>query len=458
LLFVRERTSRALQVQLSVAEPNVVPHAGFSPKCYVRGMSRLAIVLLWTAIGCGGPSSELDGATLGDAGVEDDAGVTDGGGDDDAGLRDAGPPTCGVVHLDTGDEHTCAVDDRSGVACWGRNLHSQLGDGTDDDRLRPVRVLDWGATRIAAGWCHSCAVDASGRVHCWGIGRDGQLGHGAASRERSPRLVPELTDVIDVDVGAGFSCAVRAGGDVMCWGSNDDGQLGDGTTVDSETPVAAVGVADAIEVSTGSYFAGSYTCALLHSGTIWCWGDNGAGMLGDSTWDARPTPGPVSGIDDAVAVSAGAHHACAVHEDGGVSCWGSNEQGALGDPSLELPSRPWPGRVAGVEDAVAIAAGVRASCAVRRGGGQVVCWGNGALGQLGDGTLVSRPSAAAVVGVEDAVGVSISEHHACAWTAAGRTWCWGYGGNGRLGDGAAVDRLVPVEVSGSPGSSGCVAP
>jgi alpha-tubulin suppressor-like RCC1 family protein len=152
---------------------------------------------------------------------------------------------------------------------------------------------------------------------------------------------------------------------VRCWGYNNVGQLGDGTTTNKRSErVAVTGISDAIQITA----ANLHTCARLAGGSVRCWGYNAYGQLGDETKVSRSTPVTVAGITDAVDLAAGNNHTCAALSDGTARCWGFNAGGQLGDGTqLE---RPVPVNVVGMEGAfvVAVATGDNHSCALLANG------------------------------------------------------------------------------------------
>jgi len=232
--------------------------------------------------------------------------------------------------------HTCALRSSGGVMCWGGNHRGQLGDGTTvTPRLTPVSVvgLSSGVQAIALGQDHSCALLTGGGVQCWGYNYFGQLGDGTTV---TPRLTPVSvvglsSGVQAITAGRDHTCALLTGGGVQCWGDNYFGRLGDGSTTDRTTPVNVVGLSSGVQAITAG---NTYTCALLSSGGMLCWGDNGFGQLGDGTTvTERLTPVPVSGLSSGVQpVDTGGYHTC-VLRSGGIQCWGYNGYGQLGDSS-----------------------------------------------------------------------------------------------------------------------------
>ncbi|MBI4705937.1 MAG: RCC1 repeat-containing protein, partial [Deltaproteobacteria bacterium] len=136
--------------------------------------------------------------------------------------------------------YTCAVKADGTLWCWGSNGCGQLGDGTTQDKSSPVQVLALGtsAVAVAAGCDYTCAVKADGTLWCWGYNYYGQLGDGTTQDKSLPVEVKALgKTVAAVAVGERHTCAVKTGGTLWCWGYNGTGQLGDGTTQDKTSPV-----------------------------------------------------------------------------------------------------------------------------------------------------------------------------------------------------------------------------
>ncbi|MBX3225463.1 MAG: hypothetical protein KF795_33465 [Labilithrix sp.] len=224
-------------------------------------------------------------------------------------------------------------------------------------------------------------------------------------------------------------------------GDDDDDDPGPGVgPTDVDTPAVDLG-----ELALGF----NHACGRLPDGTVRCWGDNGAGQIGDGIpFDgSRPnvlTPQRVPGIDDAIAVASGVSHTCVVHRGGAVSCWGSNFFGQLGDGTEQRNSKPV--RVLGLQNATALAGGTSFTCAVRTDE-TVACWGANYSGQLGDGLKEDRPTAAPVKGVSGAVSVAAATDHACAVLGSGEVMCWGGNSEGQLGIGSTTESLTPAKLT-----------
>ena len=184
---------------------------------------------------------------------------------------------------------------------------------------------------------------------------------------------------------ATHSVYLRNDGTVWAWGRNSNGQLGDGTTIDRLTPVQVSGLSSMAAIAAGY----DHTVALRNDGTVWAWGNNSNGQLGDGTTTDRLTPVQVSGLSDAnvVIIAAGYDHAVALRNDGTVWAWGSNSNGQIGNGTQTDSTTPV--QVSGLSSVTYIAAGVKDTVSLRNDG-PVWAWGSNSNGQLGDGTTTDR--------------------------------------------------------------------
>ena len=368
-----------------------------------------------------------------------------------------------VQKVSAGDHHTCALTTTGGVKCWGNNPAGQLGDGTVgpfENRVTPVDVIGLGSgvAAISANGHRTCAVTSAGGVKCWGNNGGGLLGDGTTVTRATPVDVIGLSSgVVAVSVGWGHTCVLTSAGGVKCWGENLTGQLGDGTTTGRTTPVDVIGLSTGVAaISAGAI----HTCALTSAGGVKCWGFDGAfGLLGTGGVGVpgfSATPLDVTGLGSGVAAITaaglgGADHTCAMTSAGAVRCWGFNSVGQLGDGTTITRLTPVAvsGLSSGVAAITAAGSGIFGTACALTGAGGAKCWGNNRFGNLGDGTTTTRLTPVDVVGASSGlVGISAGLSHVCAVTSAGGVRCWGENVSGQLGDGTTQNRLTPVAVVG----------
>ncbi|MBL8297850.1 MAG: hypothetical protein JNN30_05810 [Rhodanobacteraceae bacterium] len=298
--------------------------------------------------------------------------------------------------LAAGANHTCAAV-AGGALCWGDNEKGQLGIGHVMPRSVPTPVagLASGVTQVAAGDRHSCALQ-SGGVWCWGFNGNGELGNGSTSDSKVPTAVSGLSSGVSfIEAGANHTCAVHNGA-AKCWGLNTDGQLGLGNNEGFRATPQAVNTLQAgvTRISAGI----SHTCAV-QDGAARCWGYDGYGALGNGVVnDHQFVPDAVSGFDSGVMdVVAGDDISCAIRA-GTVWCWGADYSGDLGNGgdvrSLRLLPTPVIG-LAGVAAGSLTIGGTHACAATSSG--SLRCWGDDLLGALGIGRVVIAYSPLQVV-------------------------------------------------------------
>jgi len=270
------------------------------------------------------------------------------------------PRLDGVVQLGPAFSLACGVSAAGTVSCLGGNQLGQLGDGTTTERRFPVAVTGLtGAEEVRSSGSHTCARIDDGTVECWGTNESGQLGdaispHSTCRRDATsvdcattPVTVATVDDATALAVGGQASCVIRADATVWCWGANYYGQLGNGTLLDSNTPVQVPGLTGATAIAGG----GSHFCAIVAAGAVRCWGLNFDSQLGDDaahatctfggdTADCSNAPVAVAGVTGATAIALGASHAC-VLAGGGVTCWGDNivyQSGVAGTERVRVPT------------------------------------------------------------------------------------------------------------------------
>jgi len=298
---------------------------------------------------------------------------------------------------------------------WGLGWYGQLGrdDSHGADSNFPVAVLApdgkeqmKSVRMLTAGGQTSVALLTDGSLCAWG----GSVGDGSDSLRRRPVKVKGpgegglMTDVTDVCSGVYHTVCVRRDGSVWCWGLNDDGQLGDGTTEKRNSPVQVRGLAGkGFLAGIVSVAAGAKHCvALAEDGTVWTWGDNVQAQCGDGTLERRCTPVRVKGLKEAVTIAAGWYHTVAIKADGTVWSWGDNHLAQLGNPArkdraAEAGSVRGPDGKGFLTDAKAVACGGLHNFILRHDG-TLWSWGYNNFSQLGVGDKEHRQFPTQVLG------------------------------------------------------------
>jgi alpha-tubulin suppressor-like RCC1 family protein len=344
--------------------------------------------------------------------------------------------------------NTCLVKaDGTAWAC-GRNNFGQIGNGTNGNICaRPVQVSGLaGVTNVAAGKEHTVAMKSDSTVWAWGKNNYGQVGDGTNINRLTPvQVAGGLTGVVAVAAGTSHTVALKNNETVWAWGYNYYGQLGDGTNIDRRTPVQVAEITGVVAIAAGD----CHTVALKTNGTVWAWGFNFYGQLGDGTNINRWTPVQVAELTGVVAIATGEGHAIAVKGDGSVWAWGYNYYGQLGDGTNVTSLTPVQVMMAdgtALTGVVAVAAGARYTVALKTNG-TVWAWGDNSAGQIGDGTSgTNRLAPVQVEGLTGVVAIAAGGSHTVAMKGDGTVWVWGANSYGQLGDGTQVMRVTPVQM------------
>jgi RHS repeat-associated protein len=327
------------------------------------------------------------------------------------------PQTSEVVAVAAGEDHSVALMDNGTVRTWGSNEMGQLGNGDPvgygNRRLTPVLVPGLtGVVAIAAGRFHSLAVLSDGTVRAWGLNNLGQVGNGTATNQPRPVVVLDsngaaLSGIVAIAGGQYHSVGLVSDGTVRAWGLNGSGQLGNGTTSNQLRAVPVSNLANVVAVAAGA----RHTVALRADGIALAWGDNTFGQLGDGATPVgglrQLTPVVVVNATNLVAVAAGGNHSLGLKSDGTVWVWGSDSAGQLGDGGGvgDKRSRPIPiGNLGGIVTAIAAGEAHSLVTLIAARDGEARATGENASGQLGNGSTARVAAPVPVQGLPAASG------------------------------------------------------
>ncbi len=234
----------------------------------------------------------------------------------------------GVVAVAAGF-HSLALKSDGTVWAWGYNVYGQVGDGTVVDRNAPVMVGGLsGIVAIAAGGLHSFAMKSDGTVWSWGANWGGQLGF-ASLNNFLPGEMGNLGSEVRLVAGGMHNLAKKNDGTVWVWGKGSNGQLGTGTNYDSQVPLQVAGLAGYPSLAAGPW--GHHSVGRKTDGTVWGWGYNAFGQMGDGTSVDRYAPVQMTGMSGGAVVAAGYGHSLVAKGDGTAWTSGMNWFGQLGD-------------------------------------------------------------------------------------------------------------------------------
>ncbi len=361
-----------------------------------------------------------------------------------------GPAGVRITAISANSNRNLAVDEQGRVWSWGTyKLGPVDAKGcTKPDACQKVPTLVPGldgVVQVSAGYDHNLALKADGTVWAWGRNDWGALGIGSSSHDyrTEPVQISGLNDVTAISASANFSLAVKKDGSVWAWGSNEKGQLGNGKDsytpdypLKDETPVQVVGLDHVIAVGTGS----AHSLALREDGTVWAWGNNQFGTLGQGTADTEqhPKPAQVPGLANIRLIAAGFENSIAIQADGTYWIWGLNAGNQLALKTMDLNPHPEPQKIPAYQGAVAAGAGTMSSAALTAGGTILLC----GIDPAGMSALVPT----AVPGLSQVSAISAGESHRLALLQDGTVWAWGENGAGQIGDGTQENRAMPVQV------------
>ena len=324
---------------------------------------------------------------------------------------------------------------------WGDNELGQVGNGSKatPEFDSPLSVtLPAAVNQIAASSDEfaSAAVLATGKVEVWGSNAYGEAGPGAPNPSLSPELISGLTGIIQIAVGGGHVLALDSAGTVWSWGNNTYGELGNGTTsslpYSNPSPVPVPGINGIVQIAAG----GSFSLALRGDGTVYAWGLNSSGQLGDGTTVDRDSPEALPALAGEVSrLIAGDQTSYAIRPDGSLLSWGSNSGGLLGRGAGAPGFSATPTLVPGLTGVTQVASSAAATLAVADPAATMWTWGPNSGGESGDGTTTAHatPEQTSLTGV---ARVAVGGLMGAAVLSTGTLMTWGENQDGQLGQGS----------------------
>jgi Secretion system C-terminal sorting domain/Regulator of chromosome condensation (RCC1) repeat len=236
--------------------------------------------------------------------------------------------------VSSGYTYTMCVKTNGTLWAWGDNTYGQLGNNSILPLNSPTQIgtdTDW--LSVSSGAFHTLATKTNGSLWAWGFNNSGQLGDGTSANQIVPIRIGTDSDWANVSAGLYHSIALKQNGTLWTWGKNDSGQLGDGTTSQRNSPTQ-IGTATWIAISRGD----SHTVAIKSNNTLWSWGGNAAGQLGNGTTNptlpiitALLSPVQIGTATDWQSVTSKVVHNLAIKTDGSLFVWGNNPYGQLGN-------------------------------------------------------------------------------------------------------------------------------
>jgi len=311
-------------------------------------------------------------------------------------------------------------------------------------------------TKVVLGAAFGCGLTTAGTVYCWGGSGQGELGDGGPDLGvlipvRANLPYSSTNPVIDIEAGNAFACALVQNGTLFCWGANSHGQVGNGTTNSPAPPTQLNGTWGQVSLGSDHACAIQGTPPLPGANYVYCWGDNNAGEFGNNLPTSTPQTTPLNTGLIFSSISAGSLYTCGIQNKGvagNLYCWGYNQYGQIGNGYSGAPySAPQQANVltvtGGLAVVVSVSAGNETTCAVDNAGNGY-CWGDNTYGEIGNGQTSTTPvvTPTLIPGGNSWTSISTGFVSVCGIASTG-DYCWGYDNYGELGNGTVGNTSTP---------------
>lgn len=333
---------------------------------------------------------------------------------------------------------------------WGSNGYGVLGDNDfPNPKSSPVQTIAGGSTWQTASTnsLFGAAIKTDGTLWAWGRNSYGQVGDNTTVNKSSPvQTVTFSTDWASVHCGVSSMAAIKKDGTLWTWGYNSYGQLGDDTSTNRSSPVQTAAFGNNWKQVSGGY---AHKAAVKTDGTLWTWGYNYYGQLGDGTKSSFNKKSPIQTVSygtDWNLVACGNSFTVAIKKDGTLWAWGINGYGQLGNNTTTNRSSPVQ-EITGGTNWSTVACGYAVTVATKTDG-TLWTWGANLAGEIGDNTFLAYKSSPVQT---IAGGTNWASAHAGSFRAGGikkdgTLWIWGLNNpNGQVGDDSNIDRSSPVQ-------------
>ena len=333
----------------------------------------------------------------------------------------------------------------AGLWAWGRNDPGQLGTNNVTKQSSPVQTVAGGTNwkLVAGGVYHTAAIKTDGTLWTWGRNSLGQLGTNNITNQSSPvQTIAGGTNWKTVACGGYHTAAIKTDGTLWTWGNNFFAQLGTNNITDQSSPVQTVAGGTNWKLVAGGRY---HTAAIKTDGTLWTWGVNFSGQLGNNNATTRSSPvQTVASGTNWKSVVCGADHTAAIKTDGTLWLWGRNSYGQLGTNNITDQSSPVQ-TVAGGTNWKLVAGGRYHTVAIKTDG-TLWLWGRNIFGQLGTNNITDQSSPVqAVAGGTNWKTVACGGYHTAAIKTDGTLWLWGRNSYGQLGNNNIAHQSSPVQ-------------